>query len=148
MPAAPNERAQIKRRNQLMAESRKGGGSRVALMLVLGLLLSVVNLAILIRIVTGDWSVLQALPQSSAAAGEVVKAQFQTNGATVIYLLASPLLLSLIAALLAGASSTPTTAATSTPSVEPKKPGEEALRLLRALQEEARFIDFIQEDID
>src|SRR5262249_26387490 len=99
---------------------------------------------VFVRVVTGDWSALQAVVQqgSATALTETLRAQFQSNTMALVYLFVSPLLLALLAALLGTGQSTGD-AAPATPQAEPKKPGEDALRLLRALQEEARFVDFI-----
>jgi hypothetical protein len=133
-----------------MAESRNGGGSRIALVLVFGVILAIINAATLVRVVTGDWSALEALVQQGSVAALVatLSAQWQSSGIALAFLIASPVLLSLLAVLVHGGSQDAAAPAVEAVKVEAKKPGEEALRLLRALQEEARFVDFIQEDID
>lgn len=134
-----------------MAESRTGGGSRIALALVLGIILAAVNAAVLVRLTTGDWTAFEALSQQGSAAPLIaaLEGQLQANAGVLIYLLGSPIFFGLLLALL-GAPKAPAKAAVAEqePVVEARKPGEEALRLLRILQEDARFVDFIQEDID
>jgi hypothetical protein len=134
-----------------MAESRNGGGSRIVLAVVLGVMLAATNAAILVRVVTGDWSTIQDIAQQGSATAvlDVLRSQFELNRVSLVYLLVSPLLLGLVIALVGVAQrSAPQTDAAEAPEADAKKPGEEALRLLRILQEDARFIDFIQEDID
>jgi hypothetical protein len=132
-----------------MAESRNAGGSRIALMLLLGVIASAANAATVVRIVTGDWTAVQALAEgSSTALIETLTAQFQSNGMPMTYLLVAPLLLGLIGGLLGSGNRAPATPAVERLAAETKKPGDEALRLLRALQDEARFVDFVQEDIE
>lgn len=133
-----------------MAESRSSGGSRIALALVLGVILAAVNAGVLVRVATGDWSAVQALVQQGSAAALIsaLEAQWQANGGLLIYLLASPILLGLLLALLGGGGAAAPAPVEETAAVETRKPGEDALRLLRILQEDARFVDFIQEDID
>jgi hypothetical protein len=131
-----------------MAEGRTGGGSRITPALVLAIVIATINVAVLARIAGGDWNALQALIQGSATAlSELLRSQIQTNALSLAYLVASPLLLATIVALLGGGSPAAAAPAPQAP-VETKKPGEEALRLLRVLQDDARLIDFIQEDID
>jgi len=133
-----------------MADSRNGDGSRIALALVLGIILAAANAAVLIRVATGDWTALQAITQqgSTAPLMEALNNQLQLNAGAIGYLVASPLAFGLLLALLGGRSTPAVAPVEKHPEAEKKKPGEEALRLLRILQEDARLIDFIQEDID
>lgn len=133
-----------------MTESRSGGGSRIVLAAALGVILAATNAAVLVRVVTGDWGALQDVVQqgSANAAIDILRSQFELNRIPFLYLLVSPVLFGLVVALLGGGGSAPTAATENTPLPDAKKPGEEALRLLRVLQEDARFVDFIQEDID
>lgn len=134
-----------------MAESRNGGGSRIVVAIVLGVILAATNAAILVRVVTGDWSTIQDITQQGSATAllDVLRAQFELNQGSLIYLLVSPLLLAFVISLIGGTKGkAPKTEAVAAPAADAKKHGEDALRLLRLLQEDARFIDFIQEDID
>jgi hypothetical protein len=133
-----------------MEESRNGGASHFALALILGLIVVAANAAVVVRLIAGDWGALQALIEQRSAASlvDALGALYQGCAGCVIYLGASPLILALLTATLGGGRTR--VAKESKPSVnaEVKPSGDDALRLLRLLQEEARFVDFIEEDLD
>jgi hypothetical protein len=132
-----------------MEESRNGGGSRFALAFILGLIIAAMNVAVIVRLGSGDWVALQTLieQRTSGALIDSLSALYRTCPGCVLYLLSAPLILALIVAALSGGRRIvrePAPAA----APEAKSSGEDALRLLRLLQEEARFVDFIEEDLD
>jgi hypothetical protein len=127
-----------------MEEARNGGGKRYALALVLGVIVAALNIALLLRTVVGDWSFLQQ--GSATPLTETLRTQLQANPAGAAFLIAAPVVLALLVAALGGG---PAAAAPQPEApAKPGREGEDAMRLLRLLQEDARFIDFIQEDLD
>lgn len=133
-----------------MQETGNGGGKRIGLALVLGLVFAVANAAVLVRITSGDWSAVQALPQGvTEPVVASLTATWQTSPDIVAYLLASPLLLALLlGARRAGTQTIVVETKADAPKAAMEPPGRDALRLLRLLQGEARFVDFVREDID
>jgi hypothetical protein len=136
-----------------MAESRSGGGSRIALILVFGIALALANAAAVTRVVTGDWTMLQTASsqQSVTVLSTFFETQLQSSGAVFFFLMASPLLMALLAAAVRPAQPAPPQALVETVEEEPEEPeqpGKDALILLRALQDEARFVDFVYENLD
>lgn len=101
--------------------------------------------------------VLVTLIKQGSVDANLVQEMIQQQPAYVIYFIAAPLLLALFAALSGRHAPTPAAEPASAsaasgsepvPAVAPKPTPEAALRLLALLQQEARFVDFIQEDID
>jgi hypothetical protein len=129
-----------------MEENRKGGGMRFVAALVLGLIVAAANALVTVRDAVGEWTFLQ--PPSFASLRELLNAQFAANPSGFTFLVAAPVLLALVVAAVSGRRQLVTGPAAAPVEAEPKTPGEDALRLLRILQEDARFVDFIQEDID
>ena len=96
---------------------------------------------------------LAALPAAAVAAGNYVVLQRLMPGATlacatcVAWVVASPLVVGVLLALvLPRAGGTVATVAAAPPPPAPP-PTDAALRLLGALQEEGRLVDFLQEDL-
>lgn len=113
------------------------------LVLVLGFLVAAINVVVVTLLVKGGLD--------AALLSEVVQQQPGHAAALVI----GPMLLGVLAAIASrsAAVAAPTTLASpekdASPSVPPPPPtADAALRLLALLQQEARFVDFIQEDID
>jgi len=129
-----------------MEESRNGGGMRFAIALVLGVIVAAANALVTVRDAVGEWTFLQQ--PSFASLQELLNAQFAANPPGFTFLVVAPVVLALLVAALSGRRQVVTAPAAAAVEVEPKTPGEDALRLLRILQEDARFVDFIQEDIE
>ena len=136
-----------------MPKDARGNVAMAALLFIAALALAGASGAALAAALAVDRSV----PWEALAAGEIgpmvdaVRAAASSAPASLALVTATPLLLGLVAALLATRSrpapsepSTPETAATEPPGPPPE---DAALRMLALLQQEARFIDFVQEDI-
>lgn len=125
-----------------MLKGSKGSAGLAALMVLLAIGLALANLAVLIQ------------PDLAAANGDMVaalKARYQAAAPIVSFFAVSPLLFGLLAAVVAARrqAAAPAAAPTAKAKAEPDAaPEASALRLLGLLQQEARFIDFVQEDID
>jgi len=97
--------------------------------------------------------VVATLLAKGAVDANLVLEWLSQQPAYAVYFVAAPIVLGFLAALSGAASATtpeaaPTEAAAATPAAAPKPSTDAALRLLAVLQQEARFVDFIQEDID
>lgn len=129
-----------------MEENRNGGGMRFAVALVLGVIVAAGNALVTVRDAVGEWTFLQ--DASFASLKELLTAQYAANPPGFSFLVAAPVVLALLVAAVSGRRRIVTAPAVAPVDAETKTPGEDALRLLRILQEDARFVDFIQEDID
>lgn len=137
-----------------MPNNSTGSAGLAVLLILVGLALAAANILLVVTTGSGGAAALAAIAQSDMP---VLLAEIQSFAAisplTVAVPAAGPLLLAIIAAFLANRSATPapTAVVEAIPVPEvPKGPPPEtsALRLLALLQREARFIDFISENID
>jgi len=79
--------------------------------------------------------------------GPLLAVHWQRCPGCIVYFAATPLLFGLLAAVVAARRGKPAAKAVA-PTVVADEPDSSALRLLGLLQQEARFIDFIREDIN
>lgn len=129
------------------------GSARAALLLGLaGLALAACNLVAIVGLGADGAAAVQALGTGDAAPFvAAAQALLAASPAALALPVLGPLLLGLVGALVAGRTPAPVAAPApaATPAVPAGPPPEDAaLRLLALLQHEARFIDFIREDID
>ena len=140
-----------------MLRNQRGSAAIVILLILLGLILGVANLAALImsqaepaKVITD--AVSQRLWQPVV---DIVRQQYESYPRGTLFLGLAPVVFALIASLFSRKKSTPVgssadhsddeAAAEEEAPLDPSSAG--ALRLLNLLQEEARFVDFISEDI-
>jgi len=133
-----------------MRMNSNGSAGVAVLLLLAGVALAAANVAIVASLGPNGAAAIDAL--RGGAPGPVLDAAAAlAAGAPAIVAIPAlgPLLLGLVAALIAGRTSasapTPPPAAVAAPPGRAEEDG--ALRMLGLLQQEARFIDFIQEDI-
>ncbi len=126
-----------------MQQRAEGSAALVVIVLLTGIVLAVVNVVVLLDTVKGDVTVTS------------LAAVYALYPSSLLYFVAAPLAGASVLALLVGresatgAPSAPAEVRREPPKAAPAPPSPApALRLLALLQQEGRFIDFIQEDID
>jgi len=127
-----------------LTSTRKGDALVIVLVLILGIVVATINLVVATLLTSGAID--------AALLGNLLQQQPLYAGALV----GGPLLLAIVAAVgartMTASPETPATSDTVTadlpPAASAKPSPDAALRLLSLLQQEARFVDFIQEDID
>lgn len=130
-----------------MVKNERGGTGLAVLLVVAGLALGVANIAALLSLGHATSGTFAALLQGSIAPF-ILDARTMAARCPACFgaIALSPILLGFIAAFLAARSATPHVAEPA-PTPPPLPNDDSALRLLALLQQEARFVDFIQEDI-
>lgn len=130
-----------------MMKSQRGAAGIVVLVLVAGLALAVANVVALLSLGHASSGTFTALLEGNLTP---LLADARTIAircpACFLVIALGPMLLGLIAAFFAGRG-TPSAPMATEPAPAPQPPDDSALRLLAVLQQEARFVDFIQEDI-
>jgi hypothetical protein len=119
-----------------MAQEPRSGAGLVLIILLAGVVVAAANVGILLLAMRANPDV------------PLFESTYRLSPATISYTIAAPLALALLMAFLAR-NAAPATAAASAAAVAPGPPSHApALRLLSLLQQEGRFIDFLEEDID
>ena len=121
-----------------MDEPPKRSAALVVIILLAGIIVAGANVAILILAMRANPDV------------PLFEATYRLSPATISYTIAAPLVISLLTAFLArstAARAASVTPAPATAAASASSPAA-ALRLLSLLQQEGRFIDFLEEDID
>lgn len=126
-----------------MINNSRGSVGLAILLFLLAIAISVGNLVV----------VASQSDPNAVLSGETLQpllaAQYEKSPAHFLFLAVSPLVLGLIAALAAGRRPASAPAArAAAPQTDSPSSDASALRLLGLLQQEARFVDFIREDID
>lgn len=131
-----------------MINNERGGTGLAVLLVVAGLALGLANIAALLSLGHATSGTFSALLQGSIAPFILDSRTMAARCPACFGAIAlSPILLGIIAAFLATRSAKPQ-AAEPAPAPPPRSDDDSALRLLALLQQEARFVDFIQEDIN
>lgn len=132
--------------NQATAITVRGHAAAVAL----GLVVAIANIIALVRVFSGEWTaVLAVLRGNAEPLLATMRGALQSSPEIAAYLAISPLVLALLVRAQGRSARTMIVEeGTGSAEVAVKRSGHEALGLLRLLQEEARFADFIGENID
>jgi len=131
-----------------MLKNANGGAGLAVILFLAGIALAAANIFALMSLGHGDGGAIAALLQQGNAAPLLAELRSFSVRSPISFaaLTLGPIVLGLLAAVAAGRTSTTVAA----PVAAPPKPAprdDSALRLLALLQQEARLIDFIQEDI-
>ena len=121
-------------------QQRSGGRAAVVgIILLAGIVLAVANVGVLLFTVPRP-------PGNPIDVSSLIE-MYRLCPPCSLYFVAAPVLIVILLALVVGSRSAAAPAASETPTAGPSSPAA-ALRLLALLQQEARFVDFIKEDID